>query len=228
MNDIAPPSRSPRPTRAERGEDTRQRLLEAAIEVFGRQGFEAATRTLAATAGVNLAAIPYHFGGKQGLYLAAADHIAAQIGERVGPAVTRAGERLRAGTLDGEEARALLQGLLEAFARMLVRPESASWTRFIVREQMEPTAAFERLYDGFIGRTFATITLLIGRITGEEPASQAVRLKAVALIGQVLVLRAARTTVMRQLGWSEVGEDEFARIRGLITDAVAALGEGDR
>jgi TetR/AcrR family transcriptional regulator, regulator of cefoperazone and chloramphenicol sensitivity len=226
MNDLAPRPSTPGAARSERGGDTRQRLLEAAIEVFGRQGFEAGTRALVAHAGVNLAAIPYHFGSKQGLYLAAADHIAAQIGERVGPAVARAQGRLRDGPLDREGARALLFDLLEAFARMLVRPESAAWARFIVREQMEPTAAFERLYEGFIGRAFATITLLIGRISGEDAASETVRLKAVALVGQVLVLRAARTTVLRQLGWSEVGEAEFAAIRGLIRRALTAIEEG--
>src|SRR5579862_9588675 len=51
--------------------DLRLRLLEAAIDVFGRHGFDgASTRMLAKAAGVNLQAIPYHFGGKEGLYLA--------------------------------------------------------------------------------------------------------------------------------------------------------------
>ncbi|HEX6141368.1 MAG TPA: TetR family transcriptional regulator, partial [Geminicoccaceae bacterium] len=53
--------------RGERGEATRERLLLAAIDVFGRRGFEASTRELAGAAGVNLAAIPYHFGSKHGL-----------------------------------------------------------------------------------------------------------------------------------------------------------------
>src|SRR3546814_4367559 len=71
----------------DRGEETRQRLLDAAIDVFGRRGYEgASTRALAGAAGANLAAIPYHFGGKEGLYLAAATHIAEQIGGRMGPA----------------------------------------------------------------------------------------------------------------------------------------------
>ena len=30
----------------------------------------------------------------------------------------------------------------------MVRPESAAWARFIVREQMEPTEAFDVLYGG--------------------------------------------------------------------------------
>src|SRR5260221_9866649 len=59
-----------------RGEDTRQRLIDAALEIFAAYGFEgASTRMLADRAGANLAAIPYHFGSKEGLYLAAAHSI---------------------------------------------------------------------------------------------------------------------------------------------------------
>src|SRR3546814_4183421 len=69
-----------RNARPDRGDTTRQKLLRASIDVFGRHGFDGATtRTLADAAGVNLQAISYHFGGKDGLYVAAAEHIAAMI-----------------------------------------------------------------------------------------------------------------------------------------------------
>jgi len=56
-----------------RSEDTRARMVGAAIDVFGKVGYEASsTRLLVDRAGINLSAIPYHFGGKHGLYLAAA------------------------------------------------------------------------------------------------------------------------------------------------------------
>ena len=72
--------------RLDRGDETRQRLIAAATEVFGRLGFEAAsTRAIADAAGANLAAIPYHFGGKEGLYLAVADAIAAGMLAQLGP-----------------------------------------------------------------------------------------------------------------------------------------------
>jgi AcrR family transcriptional regulator len=220
---------SSRPARAERGEETRQRLLQAAIEVFGRQGFEAGTRALSQRAGVNLAAIPYHFGSKQGLYVAAAEHIAVQIRSRIGPALERARHELEdqgGAPLDAARARVLLRDVLEAFARMLVQAESASWARFIIREQMEPSEAFERLYSGLIHPTFGTIAALVGRITGRDPKDEEVRLQVPKLIGQVLIFRAARATVLRGLGWSGIGEREFAAIRGLIQASIDALDAG--
>jgi AcrR family transcriptional regulator len=64
----------------ERGEASRQRLIDAALEIFGEFGFDgSSTRMLADKAGANLAAIPYHFGSKEGLYRAAAEYIVERI-----------------------------------------------------------------------------------------------------------------------------------------------------
>jgi len=48
---------------------TRERILDAAEQLFADAGFEATSvRDMTASAGVNLAAINYHFGGKERLY----------------------------------------------------------------------------------------------------------------------------------------------------------------
>src|SRR5437879_6854420 len=63
-----------------------QRLLDAAIDHFGRKGLEgASTRAIAAAAGTTMSSITYHYGGKEGLYLAAVRHITNQINERLDP-----------------------------------------------------------------------------------------------------------------------------------------------
>src|SRR3546814_20399109 len=60
------------------------RLLNTAIDQFGRDGLEgASTRRIASAAGTTMSAITYHYGGKEGLYLAAARHLVEQIKFRV-------------------------------------------------------------------------------------------------------------------------------------------------
>lgn len=59
-----------RPQRSD-GEQSRERLLHAALELFADQGFaRTSTREIAEAAGANIAAISYYFGDKAGLYRA--------------------------------------------------------------------------------------------------------------------------------------------------------------
>src|SRR5882672_7599510 len=67
------------------------RLLDVAVDQFGRKGLEgASTRAIAAAAGTAMSSITYHYGGKEGLYVATARHIAAQIRNRFTAVVANA------------------------------------------------------------------------------------------------------------------------------------------
>lgn len=61
--------RSADPRRRHDPERTRQTILDAANEEFGKHGFKGArVERIAAAAGINHSLITYHFGGKKGLY----------------------------------------------------------------------------------------------------------------------------------------------------------------
>ncbi len=63
-------------TRVAEADSTQERILSAAIQCFAEKGFAGATtRTLAGEAGVNVATLAYHFGGKEGLYAASIDRL---------------------------------------------------------------------------------------------------------------------------------------------------------
>src|SRR3989344_4920821 len=66
-----------------RGLQARERMLHAALDQFGRHGFDGTTtRMIAAAAGMNLGAIPYYFGTKEELYVEAAGFLADAIQAR--------------------------------------------------------------------------------------------------------------------------------------------------
>jgi AcrR family transcriptional regulator len=60
---------------------TTARIRDAAIDRYGRDGFTAALRTIAADAGVSGALILHHFGSKSGLRTACDNHVLAQLQE---------------------------------------------------------------------------------------------------------------------------------------------------
>ena len=138
---------------ARRGEAARQALLEAGIELFGRRGLEGATtRDIAHAAGQNIAAIPYYFGSKDGLYLAVATHLLDTIVQRAMPLIEHT-EALLA------DSRATPGGLLQALRRlsgglvvMFTCEETLAMSRIISREQTDPTAVFDLFYERAISR----------------------------------------------------------------------------
>jgi AcrR family transcriptional regulator len=216
----------------DRGDATRQKLLIAAIDVFGQYGFDGTTtRALASAAGVNLQAIPYYFGGKEGLYLAAADHLAATIASHVGG--RRQQVQARIAEIQGEgravthdEARELLTSLLHTLAEVMVSEKSRTWARFLIREQMAPTEAFSRVYESVMRPMVEAVRRLVAILLDEPPTTERVRLRALSLIGSVMVFRVANAAALRQLEWTEMGPREIDAIRALVAEIVQALNAG--
>jgi AcrR family transcriptional regulator len=219
-------SRPYRRAQRDRGAETRAQLIEAALDVFGRLGFEgASTREIAKAANANLAAIVYHFGGKEALHLAVAEHVAASIMARMGPTLAAAADPATVAT--PEAARAALTKLIDTFVEVILGSADAErWARFIVREQLQPTAAFDVIYR-FLGGAVATGTRLVATIRG-EPESEELRVKVFTLMGQVLVFRVAQALVLRSLQWRAIGDRERELIKRIVhdnTDAILARSE---
>jgi AcrR family transcriptional regulator len=171
-------------------------LLQTAISHFGHYGFDgASTRSIAAAAGTTMSSITYHFGGKEGLYLAAARHITHEIATLQGPAT--AATAARAVTSPEQAVEAAID-LLVSFAEALLRPEASEWGRFIAREQHDPTPAFEILYCGVMEPFANAFISLIARINPTLDAPDR-RMRAILLFGQVLVLQTSRTSIHRIL-----------------------------
>lgn len=216
------------PSTSERGSETRQKLLVSSVEVFGRNGYDAATtRMLAETAGVNLQAINYYFGDKEGLYLAVARHIAASIDEEMTEVrrriVARCIEAETCGPpLEDDEARALIAEVLKALAGVFTSGETEFSARFLMREMTSPTNAFDHIY-AVTGSGMKLIDRLLAIILRKSPESEEVRLRTVSLIGSLMMFRLTRATVMRHLDWDTIGEREAGLIRNLAAELAATV-----
>jgi AcrR family transcriptional regulator len=140
------------PGRPPGGGDSRQAILDAAAQVFLRDGLSASTRDIAAEAGVTQAAIYHYFPGKQHLLREAAAG-ASELFERIGAEVVPKGE-------PEEVFRRLAQSYLDTFAR----PHVARFMATMLSAGMKmpgfhPMMA-GRLQNGFVGPTIAYLETL--------------------------------------------------------------------
>ncbi len=84
MTDIPENIPPPEGTRAAQKRETRQKILEAALQEFSEKGFDSASvRDIASLAGVNHGLIKYHFQGKEALWKAAVDFLFERLDEEM-------------------------------------------------------------------------------------------------------------------------------------------------
>ena len=204
------------------------RLLDVAIEQFGRKGLEgASTRAIAAEADTAMSSITYHYGGKQRLYLAAAGHIARNIGMRFAQATAAARDP---DELNAAQASEQILLLADTFLNIMLAPEAAPWARFIVREQFEPTEAFTLMWEQFIKPVTTRLVRLVMRAGSGRWKLPEARVLSLALFGQVLIFRVGRGTALGLTGWNDVGPAQIAEIRRVVHSNIRTIlsSTGDR
>ena len=206
-------------------DDPRQLLIEAGLDLFGKNSFDgASTRMLTQRAEVNLAAIQYYFGGKKGLYLAVAEHIVEQIDALLGPRLARVEYALKEDVLSKEQSYHLLCELMHFFITgFLGQRRTDQWLTIMIREQLCPTEAFEVFYEGFMKRLDRALFGLVARIMGQGPDDQEVKLRVYALMGEILMFHVSPSSVKRALNWDNYGPENLEAIRLVIMDNVKTI-----
>jgi AcrR family transcriptional regulator len=190
----------PRTTPRRRGRrtgapDTREQVLAAARERFGRQGFDATTmRQVAADAGVDPALVHYFFGSKAGLFAAVVEYPfnPGELVERLlaDGGVDDLGPRLLGALLDlwdGQESTPMLAVIRSASGH---EQAAAALREFVSREVVGRVA---RAIDADRPELRATLCgsqivglVMVRYVVGLEPLASARRDELVAWIGPTL------------------------------------------
>lgn len=214
----APPVSETCDLREKRGSDTRHALILAGLELFGEYGTKGTTtRMLCEASGANVAAINYHFVNKEGLYLAVVEHISNCMQQHMRPTAEAAVAAAQTDGFTPKAARAAMTTIIDMLARLMVESDEVRiWARIIVREQANPTAAFDRLYDNGMARMQATLARLVGAATGLDPESAETKIRVHAMIGQVLNFAVSRESLHRVLRVKKLTRDHIATIRTVL------------
>ncbi len=169
----------------------REKLIHAAIERFGKRGFDAVgTREIAAAVDTPMSSITYHFGGKEGLYHAAAEHIFDYLKETVG---SRRPE-LPGGEATPEQRISAVCAIIRSVGEFMLSEQSAPFALFIGREQQDPSPQVRQLMQIKI---MPMIEQLAGQIAILRPELTEAEAKAVTvfLFGMAITLRHSRASL---------------------------------
>ncbi|MEJ2157887.1 MAG: CerR family C-terminal domain-containing protein [Desulfobacteraceae bacterium] len=158
----------------------KERILAAAVQVFGRKGFKAATvREICQAARVNLAALNYYFGNKQNLYRilvtdllkSAIEHYPADMGRG-----------------RGADPRERLRLFILALLHRLLAPGGLSGFqnqgRLLARELADPSPVLDTLVQDHIRPQAAILSGIITELIGSDAPRERVMRCAFSIMGQ--------------------------------------------
>jgi AcrR family transcriptional regulator len=142
-----PPSEKRKRNSQKRGDDVRERVLQAALECFGAFGFEgASTRAVADRAGVSHTLVLYHFGSKDDLWTAtmagALDGYIKSVAENLDNA-------------DERPAAEVLKRFIEQFVRLSA--EFPQIHRIMTMEGNQNTTRLHWLIDNYLRDHFGRV-----------------------------------------------------------------------
>ncbi len=213
-------------------------MLRAALEQFGRHGFDGTTtRMIASAAGMNLGAIPYYFGTKDELYIEAAGFLADAIQARqreplsqlrscgVAATASESTEQIEAERAVAERAELIDQvvAFLCEQARVLLADDfPAEWVQFFLRLQAEEGPALERLFSQVVAPMQDAVEGLVARICGRDASHALPRAITFLAAHQVMSLRLSDALLLRRLGWDRFTPERIDQLLDLIAISLRA------
>lgn len=208
-----PATLPPRTTRSD-GEETRSHILQVAGRLFAEQGFERTTsRAICAAAGTNMAAVNYHFGGRDGLYDAVLVQAHGQLVQL---------DELQAIGQAGGSARTQIRALVSLFARRFSGNAPAWALQLLLRELMGPSTHVPTLIRQAVQPKIRVVMGLVAAVLGvpvEHPAVQ--RALVFVMMPCVMLVIAPREALHQALPLAVTDPD--ALVEDMTAYALAGL-----
>jgi len=171
-------------------DETRRQLLEAAGEVFAEVGFRDATvREICKRAGANIAAVNYHFGDKETLYLEVLRYTHGKALEKYPPLLD-----VPADAPPEKKLRAFVCSLL---LRIFDKGPTAWHGKLMSREMIDPTGALDSVVEERIRPMAAHLSQIVAELLKCPVTDDRVRLCSFSVVSQCVFYHHCRPVVSR-------------------------------
>ena len=192
--------------------DTKKRIIETAGSIFAESGFQNATvREICKQAGVNIAAINYHFGDKKGLYLAV-----LKYGKD--SAFQKHPLDIMSGKSSSPEDR-----FKDFVSRFIGRVRECHegefpWVRkLIAHELLRPTEGLDMVAEEGIRPIFKILSTIVRQILGRDATEDTINLCCASVVGQSLFFFYAQPMITRLFPGKDYADTQ------LIADHIASF-----
>jgi len=212
-------------TQKDKNAFTKERLLHEAEALFAQKGYHAVSvREITAAADCNLAAVNYHFGNKQNLYL-------EMFRSRWVPRAIRLQEFFRKSLADqgSHSPFAVVRALAQAFLEGPISDEERQrHYQLMTRELSQPTEAFDMVAENVMRPFFKELSDMFRPVFSEELGDEGLTLNLLSIFAIVLYFNFARAPVTRITG-REYDPDFKARlVEHIIEFTLKGLGGGQQ
>ena len=191
-------------TRA-RGTESRERQIVVAAELFASRGFNGVSvRDVATAADVNVAAISYYFGGKQGLYEAALERLMEGMAPVVRPIIEHINRIFDEGVPSRPVLREAMVFVVHHILSTMLSGNFPPWvTQTVLREFQQPTPDYRPMLDECVLPLHGVIRTLVAAALQIDRATPNAILSSHAVIGQIMVFAATRQVILEELTWDD-------------------------
>jgi len=191
---------------------TRARLLQAAGQVFADVGYRDATvRQICQLAEANIAAVNYHFGGKDELYAEVLQMHFADTAD-----MDRAG-----GASTAPPEHQLTQFVALTVDRMLNETKPAWQAKLAAKEITDPTPHLDTVAEKFMRPHFARLRGIIDGLTPGVPDHRR-RMLALSAMGEIVFYLMCKQAIIRIVPEQGFGPDDRREIAEHISETILA------
>lgn len=190
---------------------TKEKILEAAGHIFAHKGYKNSTiRNIATEAQVNVAAINYHFGDKEGLYRKVLEDVFSSGFSRF-PADMKIGANA-----DSTDPQQLLRSFIHAFFYRMHSGEGwggmSGQGRLIARELLNPGPVFDTIVKNYINPHKTLLYNIIVDIMGCDPGPKVIMSCVISIIGQCVYYALGAAVIAKISVDNSPSEDNLAQL----------------
>ncbi|WP_322069517.1 CerR family C-terminal domain-containing protein [Paraburkholderia bannensis] len=208
-----------------RGDETRRKIIDAGIKLFGQLGFSGvSTRDIETLAGVKAPALQYYFDSKEGLYRACAESLAEAAWTSFGQEVQTAWMLLERPSESDELIEAFIQ-LQDAVTDLMLRGCDNDKRLFFEREQNggEPEIGTQILRERMRAPLHKVAVALLARICGLSSDDSLAIVRTLSLYGQPLIFHLSRESMLPMFEWRELDASKVAFLKTTIGEQTRIL-----